>query len=153
MGALVELGLGDFSHLCLQGLAWLQLSCSFLRPLRPLETCRWPPRSAIQTQSATGGFADGHPLDIHGFRWNPEASYDAGVEACAPPSPSLSISAFSGAGPAMPSSSSCRSGPVVRQCHGLEFGVEAAIVPAICSVMFLMTVLNEGRRSHIPSLN
>lgn len=51
------------------------------------------------------------------------------------------------------SSSSSHSGPVVRQCQGLEFGVEAAIVPAICSVMFLMTVLNEGRRSHIPSLN
>lgn len=44
-------------------------------------------------------------------------------------------------------------GPPCRQCQGLEFGVEAAIVPAICSVMFLMTVLNEGRRSHIPSLN
>lgn len=44
-------------------------------------------------------------------------------------------------------------GPPCRQCQGLKFGVEAAIVPAICSVMFLMTVLNEGRRSHIPSLN
>lgn len=43
--------------------------------------------------------------------------------------------------------------PPCRQCQGLEFGVEAAIVPAICSVMLLMTVLNEGRRSHIPSLN
>lgn len=45
------------------------------------------------------------------------------------------------------------SGPPCRQCPGLQFGVEAAIVPAICSEMFLMTVLNEGRRSHIPSLN
>lgn len=85
----------------------------------------------------------------------PEASYDAGVEAVLLPallSPSLPLSA---AGPAMPSALLVLLplGPVVRQCQGLEFGVEAAIVPAICSVMFLMTVLNEGRRSHIPSLN
>lgn len=43
--------------------------------------------------------------------------------------------------------------PSLQAMPGAGVGVEAAIVPAICSVMFLMTVLNEGWRSHIPSLN